>query len=164
MKDKTDWVVSFHSHKVPYSDVNEGGNGIALKNAFPTNDDVGKAMVGRGQYFDFYITAYSKSTDLEYKLLINKLYKLRTCNRNLPKDAGKDRPCLNYHMNQCAGWCQQGRTREDYLQRIGQARQLLSGNYKEVASEIRNQMLQAADNMEFELAAGLRDRLNAWKL
>lgn len=55
-----------------YSDVNEGGNGIALKNAFPTNDDVGKAMVGRGQYFDFYITAYSKSTDLEYKLLINK--------------------------------------------------------------------------------------------
>ena len=55
-----------------YSDVNQGGSGILLKNAFPTTDTVGKAMVGRGQYFDFYITANTKSSDLEYKLLINK--------------------------------------------------------------------------------------------
>ena len=87
--------------------------------------------------------------------------KLPACKKNFPKDIGKDRPCLNYHMNQCEGWCQQGRTREDYLQRIEQARQLLSGNYKKVAQDIREQMLAAAENMEFELAAGLRDRLNA---
>lgn len=55
-----------------YSDVNQGGNGILLKNAFPTIDDIGKAMVGSGQYFDFYITANSKSSDLEYKLLVDK--------------------------------------------------------------------------------------------
>ena len=87
--------------------------------------------------------------------------KLPGCKKNFPRDIGKDRPCLNYHMNQCAGWCQQGRTQEDYQQRIDQARQLLSGNYKKVAQDIKSQMLQAADNMEFELAAGLRDRLNA---
>jgi len=87
--------------------------------------------------------------------------KLPACKKNFPKDIGKDRPCLNYHMNQCDGWCQQGRAREDYLQRIEQARQLLSGNYKKVAQDIREQMLTAAENMEFELAAGLRDRLNA---
>ena len=87
--------------------------------------------------------------------------KLPACKKIFPRDIGKDRPCLNYHMNQCDGWCQQGRTQEDYLERIDQARQLLSGNYKKVAQDIRNQMLTAADNMEFELAAGLRDRLNA---
>ena len=87
--------------------------------------------------------------------------KLPGCKKTFPRDIGKDRPCLNHHMNQCDGWCQQGRAREDYLQRIDQARQLLSGNYKKVAQDIRSQMLEAADNMEFELAAGLRDRLNA---
>lgn len=87
--------------------------------------------------------------------------KLPGCKKKFPRDIGKDRPCLNYHMGQCAGWCQQGMTREDYLERIEQARQLLSGNYKKVAQDIRNQMLEAAENMEFELAAGLRDRLNA---
>lgn len=87
--------------------------------------------------------------------------KLPGCRKTFPRDIGKDRPCLNYHMNQCEGWCQQGKTREDYLQRIEQARQLLSGNYKAVARDIREQMISAADRMEFELAAGLRDRLNA---
>ena len=87
--------------------------------------------------------------------------KLPGCKKQFPKDIGKDRPCLNYHMNQCAGWCQQGREREDYLQRIEQARQLLAGNYKKVAQDIRSEMLTAAENMEFEIAAGLRDRLNA---
>lgn len=87
--------------------------------------------------------------------------KLPGCKKKFPRDIGKDRPCLNYHMGQCDGWCQQGRTREDYLERIEQARQLLSGNYKKVAQDIRNHMLEAAENMEFELAAGLRDRLNA---
>lgn len=87
--------------------------------------------------------------------------KLPGCRKTFPRDIGKDRPCLNYHMNQCEGWCQQGRTQEDYMQRIEQARQLLSGNYKAVARDIREQMISAADRMEFELAAGLRDRLNA---
>ena len=92
---------------------------------------------------------------------IHLTLKLPNCKKSFPRDIGKDRPCLNYHMNQCDGWCQLGRNHKDYCQRIDQARQLLSGNYKKVAQEIRDQMLAAAENMEFELAASLRDRLAA---
>ena len=87
--------------------------------------------------------------------------KLPGCKKEFPRDIGKDRPCLNYHMNQCAGWCQNNRTCTEYRELMEQARQLLQGNYKGVAGEIRQQMLAAADNLEFELAASLRDRLNA---
>ncbi len=92
---------------------------------------------------------------------IEKTLKLPTCSREFPRDIGKDRPCLNYHMNQCAGWCQPNQTCTQYRKTMEQARQLLSGNYKSVADEIKTQMLAAAENLEFELAAALRDRLNA---
>ena len=87
--------------------------------------------------------------------------KLPGCSKVFPRDVGKDRPCLNYHMNQCAGWCQESKSCAEYRLVCEQLRQLLSGNYKAVADEIRTQMLGAAENLEFELAASLRDRLNA---
>ena len=87
--------------------------------------------------------------------------KLPGCKKEFPRDIGKDRPCLNYHMNQCAGWCQVGKSSVEYRALMEQARQLLLGNYKAVASEIKDQMLAAADNLEFELAASLRDRLKS---
>lgn len=87
--------------------------------------------------------------------------KLPGCHKQFPRDIGKERPCLNYHMNQCAGWCQPDKTSDGYRQTMLQAKQLLQGNYKSVADEIREQMLAAAEGLEFELAASLRDRLNA---
>ena len=87
--------------------------------------------------------------------------KLPGCKKEFPRDIGKDRPCLNYHMNQCAGWCQAGKSSVEYRALVEQARQLLLGNYKDVASEIKDQMLAAAENLEFELAANLRDRLKS---
>ena len=87
--------------------------------------------------------------------------KLPGCHLQFPRDVGKGRPCLNYHMNQCAGWCQEGKSCTEYRQTMLQARELLRGNYKAVADEIREQMLSAAENLEFELAASLRDRLQA---
>lgn len=87
--------------------------------------------------------------------------KLPACSRQFPRDIGKGRPCLNYHMNQCAGWCQEGKSAVEYKQTAEHARQLLSGNYKLVSGEIREQMLQAAESLNFELAASLRDRLTA---
>lgn len=87
--------------------------------------------------------------------------KLPGCHLQFPRDVGKGRPCLNYHMNQCAGWCQEGKSCTEYRQTMTQARELLRGNYKAVADEIRGQMLAAAENLEFELAASLRDRLQA---
>lgn len=87
--------------------------------------------------------------------------KLPGCHLQFPRDVGKGRPCLNYHMNQCAGWCQEGKYCTEYRQTMLQARELLRGNYKAVADKIREQMLSAAENLEFELAASLRDRLQA---
>ena len=87
--------------------------------------------------------------------------KLPGCKKEFPRDIGRDRPCLNYHMNQCAGWCQAGKSSVEYRSLMEQARQLLQGNYKSVAADIKEQMLAAAENLEFELAASLRDRLNA---
>ena len=87
--------------------------------------------------------------------------RLPDCNRQFPRDIGKDRPCLNYHMGQCDGWCQPNRGHAEYRRRIEQAQQLLNGNYKSVADEIRAEMLAAAERLEFELAASLRNRLNS---
>ena len=92
---------------------------------------------------------------------IRQTLKLPGCGKQFPRDVGKERPCLNYHMNQCAGWCQDSKSSIEYRQTMEQARQLLSGNYKAVAEEIKTQMLAAAENLEFEVAASLRDRLNA---
>ena len=87
--------------------------------------------------------------------------KLPGCTKQFPRDIGKERPCLNYHMNQCAGWCQESKSCTEYRETVLQARELLRGNYKAVTDQIREQMLAAADNLEFELAASLRDRLLA---
>lgn len=87
--------------------------------------------------------------------------KLPSCTRSFPRDIGKGRPCLNYHMNLCEGWCREECRKLSYKDRVDQVRQLLSGNHRKVLEQIRKQMLEAADNMEFEIAAGLRDRLSA---
>lgn len=92
---------------------------------------------------------------------LQETLKLPSCKKSFPRDIGKDRPCLNYHMNRCAGWCQTTKTIEQYHTVIEQARQLLLGNFKTVAEEIKQDMLAAADRLDFELAAGLRDRLKA---
>ena len=92
---------------------------------------------------------------------IRHCLKLPDCNRQFPKDIGKERPCLNYHMNLCEGWCQMGKTEEQYLEVMEQARQLLRGNYKQVTDSVKAQMLAAAEDLNFELAATLRDRLKA---
>ena len=86
--------------------------------------------------------------------------KLPNCKKEFPRDIGKDRPCLHYHMNQCSGWCQPGRGYREYLDRIEDAKQLLSGEYRKLSQQIKAQMLEAAENLDFELAASLRDRLN----
>ena len=92
---------------------------------------------------------------------IQSALKLPNCSRKFPRDIGKDRPCLNFHMKNCAGWCITGHTKEEYREVAEQVRQLLLGNYKTVSEQIREQMLSAANSLNFELAASLRDKLNA---
>lgn len=92
---------------------------------------------------------------------IRQALKLPTCSKQFPREIGKGRPCLNYHMGQCSGWCQKENAEQEYRNTIEIARQLLLGNYKPVAEVIKKEMLCAADSLNFELAASLRDKLQA---
>ena len=86
---------------------------------------------------------------------------LPNCNKQFPRDLGKGRPCLHFHMNQCSGWCQNSLSQQEYSERILQAKELLLGNYKPVTEHIKRQMLTASEDLNFELAASLRDRLKS---
>lgn len=131
---------------------------LNMKDAYPRLTMVSKLSGDGAGYFGPY---GSRSVTQNVLEAIRTTLKLPNCSREFPRDIGKDRPCLNYHMNQCAGWCMPDKTQEQYRQTMEQARQLLLGNYKGVADEIRKQMLEASENLEFERAASLRDRLNA---
>ncbi len=131
---------------------------LNMKDVYPSVTLVSKISDDGAEYFGPYGTRGVTNSIIE---AIRQTLKLPGCHRQFPRDIGKDRPCLNYHMNQCEGWCQKGVSGVLYRERMEQARQLLLGNYKAVAAQIRQQMLSAAENLDFELAAGLRDRLKA---
>ena len=86
---------------------------------------------------------------------------LPTCTRKFPRDIGKQRPCLNYHMGACAGWCMAGHTAEEYHAAMEQAAMILSGKTKQLTEELTEKMLAASEELKFELAASYRDRIRA---
>ncbi len=131
---------------------------LDMKEAYPRITMVSKLADDGAAYYGHY---GSRGVTHDILEALRLTLKLPGCNRRFPRDIGKDRPCLNYHMGQCEGWCQPGRAYAQYRQTMEQAKQLLNGNYKGVADDSRQQMLKAADDLEFELAASLRDRLNA---
>ena len=112
----------------------------------------------KSRYFGPYtsVTAVRDSIDL-----INKIYKLRTCNRKLPRDIGMDRPCLNYHIHQCAAPCQGYISREEYRERVNAALEFLNGNFGLVLKDLESRMMTASDNLEFEKAMEYRDLINS---
>ena len=87
--------------------------------------------------------------------------KLPTCRRRFPRDLDADRPCLNYHMGRCDGFCRSGMTAEEYRRRIDRAVSLLEGKGKQLIRELTAEMEQAAEKLEFERAAALRDQAAA---
>lgn len=89
--------------------------------------------------------------------LLNKLFFLRTCNKVLPRDIGNDRPCLNYHINQCKGPCQGYISKEDYGTQVAQALEFLNGNYNKILKDLEEKMKEASDDLRFEEAAKYRD-------
>ena len=114
----------------------------------------------RSRYFGPYTSAGAVKDTIE---LINKLYQLRTCNRNLPKDIGKDRPCLNYHIHQCNAPCQGYISKEEYRQRVDAAVEFLNGNYAPILKSLQEKMMAASEEMQFEKAIEYRDLLNSVK-
>ena len=95
--------------------------------------------------------------------LLNKTYGLRTCRKNLPKDIGKGRPCLNYHIGQCTAPCQGYINREDYRKLIDKAIDFLEGKYNGITQQLKELMQQASDKLQFEQAAAYRDMLESVK-
>jgi excinuclease ABC subunit C len=92
---------------------------------------------------------------------ISKALKLPNCTRKLPRDIGKDRPCLNEQLGLCAGWCSGTPDAEEYRKTVTQAARILEGDTKGLLAELKEQMYAASDRLEFELAAKLRDRITA---
>ncbi len=114
----------------------------------------------KSKYFGPYTSAGAVKDTVD---LMNKLYQLKTCNRKLPRDIGLERPCLNYHIKQCAAPCQGYISKEEYRARINQALDFLNGNYRPMLRELERKMTEASENMEYEEAAGYRDLFNSVK-
>lgn len=113
---------------------------------------------GAGKYFGPYTSAGAVKDTIE---LLCKLYKIRTCSRNLPKDTGKQRPCLNYHIGQCSAPCQGFISREEYKKSVDEVLEFLNGNYSKVLKNLEEQMQQCAEKMEYEEAAKYRDLIKS---
>ena len=112
----------------------------------------------KSKYFGPFSSASAVKDTIE---LINKLFLLRTCNRNLPKDIGVERPCLNHHIKQCLAPCQGYISEEDYKERVKQAIDFLNGNYQPVMKDLMEKMKAASEELEFEEAAKYRDLLES---
>ena len=112
------------------------------------------------KYFGPYTSAAAVKDTIE---LINKLYQLRTCNKNLPKDCGSDRACLNYHIGQCMAPCQGNIPEDVYRENVKKALDFLNGNYQEILKELEQKMQEASEDLKFEEAIRYRDLFNSVK-
>ena len=112
------------------------------------------------RYFGPYTSAGAVKDTID---LIHKLWKLRTCSRNLPKDIGKERPCLNYHIKQCSGPCQGYISEVEYKKSVSEVIEFLDGKYTPVLTMLEEKMMAASDAMEYEQAIEYRELLNSVK-
>ena len=115
----------------------------------------------KAKYFGPYTSSYAVRETIE---LINKIYRLRTCSRNLPKDRGKDRVCLNYHIHQCMGPCRREfEAKDEYDASVRGALGFLNGDYSPILAMLEEQMKTAAGDMKYEDAAVYRDLITSVK-
>ncbi len=133
---------------------------VTVGEAYPRILFVREMKKDKARYFGPYTSTGAVKDTIE---LLNKLYKLRTCNRSLPKDIGEGRPCLNYHIEQCSAPCQNLVSREEYREQVEKALNFLNGNYQPILKELQGKMQDAAEKMEFEEAAKYRDLFNSVK-
>ncbi len=133
---------------------------VTVGEAYPRILFVREMKKDKARYFGPYTSAGAVKDTIE---LLNKLYKLRTCTRSLPKDIGEGRPCLNYHIGQCSAPCQNLVSREEYREQVEKALNFLNGNYQPILKELQGKMQDAAEKMEFEEAAKYRDLFNSVK-
>ncbi len=112
----------------------------------------------KNRYFGPYTSAGAVKDVIE---LVRKLYQVRSCNRNLPRDCGKDRPCLYYHMKQCMGPCRGNVGQDIYKENIKKVIRFLNGDFQETIDQLTDKMMAASEEMRFEDAAEYRDLIQS---
>ena len=112
----------------------------------------------KAKYYGPYTSAGAVKDTID---LIHKLYGIRTCNKQLPKMQGKERPCLNYHIHQCPAPCQGYISKEEYAKSVKKVLTFLNGDYTPILKELEEKMLAASEEMEFEKAIEYRELLNS---
>lgn len=133
---------------------------VTLGEAFPRIMISRKISRDKSKYFGPYTGGVDVNATID---LINKVFKLKTCNKSLPKDGGKGRACLNYHMGQCQAPCQEYVSEEEYAKSVENAIAFLNGDYKDTLTDLENRMKKFSDELKFEEAAKVRDLYNSVK-
>ena len=133
---------------------------LDLREEYPTFSLVNQTAKDGARYFGPY---GGRSVTREILDTISKALRLPTCSRRFPRDIGKARPCLNYHMGACAGYCLKDASAEEYRRSMDEAVLILEGKTDELTQDLQRRMEAAAEELRFEYAAELRDRLRAVK-
>lgn len=110
------------------------------------------------EYIGPYLSSYSVRQSVD---AANKIFKLPQCNKVFPRDFGKSRPCLNYYISQCCGLCTGKIKKSDYDEAVDGAIAFLKGDSRDIIADLRVKMENAAEELDFEQAAKLRDRINS---
>lgn len=131
---------------------------VTVGEAFPRIMTARTMKKDKSKYFGPYTNAGAVKDVIE---LTRKLYHLRTCSKVLPRDTGKERPCLYYHIKQCDGPCQGYISQEAYRAQVDSLLDFLSGNHKKILKELEEKMYQASEEMKFEDAAQYRDLIQS---
>ena len=134
---------------------------LTVKDPYPRFSLANRAAEDGARYFGPYGSRGATQNIVD---ALRVALKLPSCNRKFPRDIGKERPCLNYHMGQCDGYCRKEMDQSRYREAIDQAIRLLEGKFQEVGDELQAEMEQAAEELRFEKAAELRDRYRAIEL
>lgn len=131
---------------------------VTLQEAYPRVLFVRRVKRDGAKYYGPFTSAEATHQTID---LVQKLCRIRTCNRRLPENIGRDRPCLNYHMKQCDAPCAGKISQKDYMVHIQDALRFLDGDTGTVSRELTDKMHGAAEAMDFERAAEYRDLLKA---
>ena len=131
---------------------------LDMRQEYPSMELSNRAPQDGARYFGPF---GGRSQTREIIATVSRALLLPDCSRRFPRDIGKERPCLNYHMGACAGWCLKDSDAEDYRRRMAQAALILDGRSRELIDELKESMEQAASELRFERAAELRDRMRA---
>ena len=131
------------------------------KEAYPRFSLAAKAAEDGARYFGPYASRHSTQGIID---ALRTALRLPSCSKKFPRDIGKERPCLNYHMGKCDGYCRGDELQEQHSQAVAQAVSLLEGRFKDVQRDLTAEMERAAEELRFEQAAQLRDRLRAIEL